>query len=189
MRTILATGCRTRRQAAFTLIEVSIVVFIIGILIAASTPYLVHTYNSAVLNDVVRGFGTTCQYARIKAVTQQRTVTMHVDLKRQVFWLTQQPAAPTEDDGSTDPSTLKVYEIPKRVAMISAELTEQSLSSTSDKPSTDTPLEQGIVFTFYPNGTCDGAKVVFRGAEPKDVLSVVVDPVTARTTAFPVVLK
>jgi prepilin-type N-terminal cleavage/methylation domain-containing protein len=190
MRTTLAIGCRTRRQDAFTLIEVSIVVFILAIIMAASMPYLVRTYNNALLNDVVRSFSTTCQFARIKAVTQQRPVVMHMDLKRQMFWITQEPGPPVEgaEFNADDTGTLKVYELPKRVAMVAAELMEGAPVPTTEnerRGSTST-LEQGIEFTFYPNGTCDGAKVLFRGAEPKDFLSVVVDPVTTRANVYTV---
>ena len=192
MTTILATGCKARRaRGAFSLIEVSIVVFIMAIIVAASMPSLVRTYNNAVLNDVVRAFGTTCQYARIQAITHQRQVVMHVDIKRQMFWVTQEPGQLVEsgDAGSGDVMALKVYEIPKRVAMVSAELTQDSLTSSkpASRPKSDgSSVEQGVVFTFYPNGTCDGAVLVFRGAEPRDLLSVEVDPVTTRATAYPV---
>jgi hypothetical protein len=172
------------------LIELSIVVFILAIIVTASMPHMVRTYNGAVLNDVVRGFGTTCQFARVKAVTQQRPVVMHVDLKRQIFWITQQPGPPVEgaEFNEDDTGTLKVYEIPKRVAMLAAEVMQGAPvhSEKIERNKNTGLLEQGIEFTFYPNGTCDGATLIFRGAEPKDVLSVTVDPVTTRTTAYPV---
>jgi type II secretion system protein H len=190
MRTTLATGCRTRRQRGFTLIEISIVVFILAILMAASVPSMVRSYNAAVLNDVVRGFGTTCQFARVKAITQQRPVVMHVDVKRQKFWIAQELGQPADDaeTATVTATTLKVYALPKRVAMVSAARREASLAATSArrKPATESSVDQGIEFTFYPNGTCDGATVVFRGVEPKELLSVTVDPVTTRTAAFPV---
>ena len=85
--------CRARYRG-FTLIELSIVVFILAMLVATSVPNFVRSYNAALLNETARSFATLCQLARIQAVSQQQNATLHVDLERQVLWVSQPARKP-----------------------------------------------------------------------------------------------
>jgi type II secretion system protein H len=175
MKTTSATGSnRPRQRAGFTLIELSIVVFIIAIMIAISVPAFVRSYNATLLNETARTFATTCQLARMQAVTQQRRAMLHIDLERQNFWVTQ--ALKSVESGEEGEHTLKTFELSNRVRLMSAERTDGV--EQSDKL---------VEMTFYPNGTCDPVTVTFGGMERAGV-SVVVDPVTTQSTMFPVKL-
>ena len=164
MRTTSATG--SSRRGAFTLIELSIVVFILAMMLAASAPYFVRTYNSAVLRETARTFATTCQFARIQAVSRQQPAVLHIDLGRQMFWVTQ--SVPNED-GVEESQTLKVHQLSGRVWLMVAE--RYDLEGRDDKV---------VDVTFYPNGTCDGVMLLLRGVEKKDALATTIDPITAR---------
>jgi prepilin-type N-terminal cleavage/methylation domain-containing protein len=172
--TISATGNDWRGRAGFTLIELSIAVFIIAIITAVCIPSFVRSYNAAILNETVRAFSTTCQYARIEAVTRQRKATLYIDLERQMFWVSQSAAS---EEGPAEGQTLKAYEVSRRVALVSAE--------RADEPAKQ---EKQVHADFYPNGTCDSVTVVFRGAEAGRALAATVDPITARAVAYPVKL-
>jgi prepilin-type N-terminal cleavage/methylation domain-containing protein len=168
-RTILATG-NDKRRAGFTLIELSIAVFVIALLLAIGAPSFVRSYNSALLNETARSFATTCQLARIQAITQQRNATLHVDLDRQVFWITQ----PLKNEyGETSEQTIKVFRLSQRVALVSAERADA------------TKNEKVVDIDFYPNGTCDAFTVVFRGSE-RGGLAAMVDPITCQAALVPV---
>ena len=169
MRTISATGSDARR-AGFTLIELSIAVFIMALLLALSAPSFVRSYNTAVLNETGRTFATTCLLARVNAVTQQREAILHIDLERQAFWATQ---VAKSEDGSTSDQTLKTFQLSKRVTLVSAERPDLARQ------------EKLVEVVFYPNGTCDPVNVVFRGSE-KGGLAAVVDPITCQTTLYTV---
>ena len=169
MRTTSATG-----SSAFTLIELSIVIFIMAMLIALSAPALVRSFNSAALGEAARAFATTCQLARLQAVTRQANAVLHVDTDRQTFWLTQTLA--TADEPGSD-LTLKTYRLSPRVTLVSAERVDGPTTRTSEKYAEA---------QFYPNGTCDALTVVFRGNE-RNALAENLDPVTCKATA--VVLK
>ena len=161
-----------RQRRGFTLIELSIAVFIIAMVMAVALPSFVRSYNGAVLNETVRTFATTCQLARIQAVIQQRPAILHIDLNRQIFWVTQM--LKTDDESAGSEQTLKSFELPKRVMLISAERL-------------DTPARQGklVEATFYPNGTCDSVTVVFRGGE-RGGLAATIDPITCQATTYAV---
>ena len=169
MPMILRTG---NKAAGFTLVEVTIAIFITLVLMALAVPSFVRSYNGALLGEMTRTFATTCQWARIQAVSKQRPAIVHVDVTSQKFWLTQAG----RDDGA-DALPLKVVEMSARVALVRAE----RLDDKGGEPG-------GIEINFYPNGTCDAATVSFRGTERGSGLAVTLDPITARGTVAPVKL-
>ena len=166
MRTTSVTGSN-----AFTLIELSIVVLIVAMVMTISAPAFVRSYNSAVLGETARAFTTTCQLARLQAVTRQANAVLHVDLDRQAFWLTQ--VVKTEGEATGD-VTIKTYRLSPRVVLVSAERADG-----------DGKSEKSVEVHFYPNGTCDALTVVFRGSE-RTALAANLDPVTCKAYAYAV---
>jgi len=157
-----------QRRHAFSLIELSIAVFIIAIIIAVALPSFVRSYNQAVLNETARTFATTCLLGRVQAVTQQKPATLHIDLEHQMFWLTQ-------TSGTGEEQTLKTYQIDKRVQLASGELVDGSAKSGGKLAE----------ILFYPNGTCDSITVVFRSGERGGVAATL-DPITCQANPYPV---
>ena len=176
---ILATGNDARcRESGFTLIELSIAVFIIAIIIAVTAPSFVRSYNAEVLNAMGRTIATSCEFAKLNAVLHQQKVGYYIDMDRQTIWLMQ--AASTNDtaDGSShEGDVLKTIPMPSHVGLSSAQLGELM------------PEGKGqIEATFYPNGTCDAFAVTLHGVEKGSGLEVIVDPVTCRGMLWPVKL-
>jgi prepilin-type N-terminal cleavage/methylation domain-containing protein len=89
MKTTLAIGNRRRRRAGFSLIELSIVVFIVAIIMAISVPNFIRSYNAATLNATGRSIITNCQFAKLNAVLHQKNVAFYVDIDKRMIWLTQ----------------------------------------------------------------------------------------------------
>ncbi len=176
---ILATGNDARRrESGFTLIELSIAVFIIAIIIAVTVPSFVRSYNTEVLNATGRTIATSCEFAKLNAVLHQRNVGYYIDMDRQTIWLMQAASTnDTADGSSSDADVLKTIPMPTRIGLSSAQLGELM------------PQGRGQVeATFYPNGTCDAFAVTLRGVEKGNGLEVVVDPVTCRGMLWPVKL-
>jgi prepilin-type N-terminal cleavage/methylation domain-containing protein len=174
--TTLATGSsRELRRGGFTLIELSIVVFIMAMLVAATIPFFVRTYHAQLLAGMGRSFAVTCQYARVEAVLRQQKTILHVDLDKQTFWVTQ--SFRVTDAVESSEQVLKVVELPEQVTLVSAETADVAARQRG-----------AVEATFYPNGTCDAVTVVFRGTEKGSALAVEVDPVTARASPYEVKL-
>jgi len=86
----LATGNDRRRGGrGFTLIELSIAVFIIAVIIAVTIPSFIRSYNAEVLNGMGRTVVTSCEFAKLNAVLHQQKVGYFIDLDRQTIWLMQ----------------------------------------------------------------------------------------------------
>ena len=176
MKTTLATGNDARPpERAFTIIELSIAVFIIAIIIAVTIPTFVRSYNSELLNATGRTVATSCEFAKLNAVLHQQKVALSIDMDRQTISLTQVTKA--EGDAEPEPQVLKTIDISPRIALASAQLGELL------------PQQKGQVeATFYPNGTCDAFAVTLRGVEKGSGLEIIVDPVTCRGMLWPVKL-
>jgi prepilin-type N-terminal cleavage/methylation domain-containing protein len=179
MRTILATGNKGTCRNGFTLIELSIAVFIIAIIMAVSVPSFIRSYNASLLNSTGRTFITACQLARLNAVLHQQKTTFYIDMDKHMMWLTQGASAKADDTDSVESSgqVLKTIEVSPRIALVSAQVADEPIQQRGQ-----------VQATFYPNGTCDAFTVTFRGSEKKSGLAIVVDPVTSRAIPWPVKL-
>ena len=178
MKTTLAIGSDARSaRAGFTLIELSIAIFIIAIIIAVSIPSFVRSYNAALLNAMGRTLVTDCEFAKLNAVLHQRNVACYIDMDKQTIWLMQ--FSSSTGAGSIEPESqiLKTIEISPRIALISAQVGDQLPQ-----------LKGQAEVTFYPNGTCDPFAVTLAGAEKGSGLEIIVDPVTCRGMSWPIKL-
>ena len=178
MKTTSAIGSKAhRRHAGFTLIELSIAVFIIAIIIAISVPNFIRSYNAELLNATGRTIATSCEFAKLNAVLHQRNVAFYIDMDKQTIWL-MQFATPSGGDGAEPESQiLKTIEISPRISLFSAQLGDQLAQQKGQ-----------VEATFYPNGTCDAFAVTLRGVEKGSGLEIVVDPVTCRGMLWPIKL-
>jgi len=172
MTTTSATGNRqTRRRAGFTLIELTLVVMILAVVMALAAPSFVRSFRSALLGETARSFATTCQLARLRAVSQQINATLRLDIEQQVYWLSQ--LSTNNADQTSEPATIKWVELDPRVQITSATLADGTTGAGGDKM---------IEINFYPNGTCDGGQVIFRNRDEGDSITMLLDPITARAT-------
>jgi prepilin-type N-terminal cleavage/methylation domain-containing protein len=171
----LATGNK-REQSGFTLIELSIALFIIAIMIAVSIPSFMRSYNASLMDSTGRTVITSCQFAKLNAVLHQQKVEFNIDLDKQTMWLTQTVTNET-DDADSSGQVLKTIEIPGQVRLLSAQMRDEPLQQRGQ-----------VAATFYPNGTCDAFTITFGGSEKGAGLAIVVDPVTSRAIPWPVKL-
>lgn len=175
----LATGNEAgrlrRSRGAFTLIELSVVVFIMMIVTALSLPAFARAYRSSLLNSAGRSLATMSQLARLEAVLNQQVVTLHIDVGENKFWVARQD---TSEEARDDFVVVKLIRVEPPVAIISAVVADDERETT-----------QGTVdVRFFPNGTCEMATVMIRGAERGDGIELVLDPITTKATVTAVKL-
>jgi len=160
---------RIGSKRGFTLVELTIVVFIMATMMAVAVPYFANYYNAAKLNSAARSFVTACQLARLQAVTRQGEAVLHLDLDRQQFWVTE---GRRRDNPTGSDAVVKHVDIPVNIRLTTATVGDEREIS-----------EGQTAIRFYPNGTCDPAAVLFRGVEKTALISVTLDPVTSKGTA------
>jgi prepilin-type N-terminal cleavage/methylation domain-containing protein len=162
-------GQRAGHGGGFTLIELSIVVFIMSIMMAVSVPYFARSYNTSMVSSAARTFMTTCQLARFRAVLQQQNAVLHVDVGGQKFWLMQ--VGTSEFSDSPHDQVIKVFGLPGRVTLVSAQVGDEAARGEGE-----------VSIQFYPNGSCDAASVVFSGIGKDNIIGLTLDPLTAKAT-------
>jgi prepilin-type N-terminal cleavage/methylation domain-containing protein len=179
MKTTLAIGNDGRsRRAGFTLIEISIAVFIIAIVLALAMPNFIRSYHEQLLNETGRTLVTDCEFAKLNAVLHQQKVACYIDMDKQTVWLMQFTSPPDADSALQPPSEiLKTIEISPHISLVSAQAGDQLAQQKGQ-----------VEVTFYPNGTCDPFTVTLGGAEGRNGLQMIVDPVTCRGMLWPVKL-
>lgn len=162
-------GFPPRRAAGFTrgftLVELTIVMFVLGTIMAVVSPYFVHYYHQARVDAAARELGTATQLARLQAVTRQQTVWLEFDLDRQMYWISR--ADP--QTAMSDEQLLAVFELPGTVRLAAVQTAE------------GLPRDAGrVAARFFPNGTCDEFWATLRGTRSPRIITVWLDPVTAR---------
>ena len=168
MTTTLATGSNpSSRCDGFTLIELALVIFILALIMALAAPSFVRSYRNALLGESARAFATSCQLARLRAVTQQQIAQLHLDLEQQVYWIAQ--VVSNVEEQTLEPATLKRVELGPRVRLEAVTASADAISG-----------EKAATINFYPNGTCDAASVSFRARDETNMLTLILDPITGR---------
>ena len=125
MMTTSATGNRSARRAGFSLIELSIVVFILAIVLAVSMPSFIRSYNAATLNETGRTVITSCQFAKLNAVLRQQKVAFYIDLDKRTISLTQFAGTNAPDGSDSSTVVLKTIEISPRIGVSSVQIGDQ----------------------------------------------------------------
>jgi prepilin-type N-terminal cleavage/methylation domain-containing protein len=77
---------RQRSQQGFTLIELSITLFLIGILFFISMPKLGNFMFRKDLNEVARSLKSTVSLLRSKSISSHRATTLYLDLDKNLYW-------------------------------------------------------------------------------------------------------
>jgi Tfp pilus assembly protein FimT len=152
----------------------SIVVFILMIIVAASIPYYAKAYRSSLLNAGGRSLVTLTQLARLEAVLKQHPSTLHIDMEEDKFWVSQ---VQTNEAEMADAEVVKLVKLQPPVGIVSTAIGEERES-----------MEGTTEIHFYPNGTCDPAAIILRGPDRGQGLEVILDPVTTRAEVNAVTL-
>ena len=174
---ISATGCdRPRWAGGFTLVELTIVLFILATLVAVALPSFLRSFKTAEINAAARDVVTLSQLARLQAAIHQTEAQLHVDLDRQVLSVTQQLALTGEDETTnTTAVTHKTVALSSASRLVAAERTGEPAQRDGE-----------VIVVYYPNGTCDGGTLWLQGAEKQDGVTIVLDPVTAKALPYEV---
>ena len=74
-------------RSGFTLLEIIIVVFVIGLLYAVSITSLDNLFPHYKLRAAMREIGSDCRMAKVQAVSLSRDVYIQYDLSNNTYWL------------------------------------------------------------------------------------------------------
>ena len=167
-------------RAAFTLIEIMVVVAIIAVLSAMAVPSLMGSYRKAELADHTRQLYDAAQYVQRMAVVRQRTLRLVLV-----------PSDPEHDGRSSYRIELASTDLDAPEAYVKA-------NGGSVKPTVlpetlwllDVKLDNGeaawddtLAVRFFADGSADGA--VIQLGDDRRVRSIVIEPATGRIESVP----
>jgi type II secretion system protein H len=172
--------------AAFTLIELMVVIVLIGIMTALILPEMKGTYEDALLRSTSRELVSVCSLAASHAVSVNQAYRLRLDRKTGHYSIERRAS----DRGPED-RFVSAREVPggegkldTRIAIeihnSGDEATEGAQQEPAQFPGSGAPSERrddGI--TFYPDGTADASEIVLRDRDGFR-LALRINPVTAR---------
>ena len=105
--------CKTR---AYTLIELTVVVFLIGLMLALTIPRVQHSLLSDDLKAATRRMIGTVRTLRDKAIRDQRVYGLYLDMESNQFWvewssMTVEQKADSRQNASTLPGNIRILDV------------------------------------------------------------------------------
>ncbi|HGJ64800.1 TPA: prepilin-type N-terminal cleavage/methylation domain-containing protein [bacterium] len=121
-------GKNTSNLYGFTLIEVTIVLFIIALMTSASIPWMKTFAETTKLKSSARGIRDVLEFARASAVTERVEYIVAFDLQNAQYLLAPKEAMNTETDGTVILSSIN--DISTNYANLLSEETENKRNTT-----------------------------------------------------------
>ncbi len=162
----------------FTLIELTIVILLIGILTAVVVPEMRGTYGDAVLRSGSRDLLDVCALASSRAISFSRPQRLRIESQTGRYRIEQRVRGRTP--GS--PAFAPVRDVPGTEGRLSDRVRVQIRTTAEPGIGTGEPAMEEVgeqVLGFYPDGTADRAEIRLRDRDGFGV-ALRVNPITAR---------
>ena len=179
-----------RHLAAFTLIEVILVVVIIGLMAALAVPSFVNAVQGQRLDSAAHALAVACQQARYEALFGKNTCWYLIDFDDQTVRLMQEPRADTNNviTYAEIAAETNILESASARVKYSAGL-PQGVTITGVQMQSGDEQSTGVVgFPFYATGVCEPFRV-FVESDDGEVRAMDVDMFTAKTRIFTPVVR
>ena len=174
-------------RAAFTLVEIILVVVIIGIASAVAVPTFAKSFKGAKLRSSVRMVLSMHRQAQSKAVLGQQYVSLLFDLRKGTVEMVEQSRSDDMKDAffdslgtassSADSAAPASGEDAAAVSSALVRKLEDAVAFSSFSGGRE--IDDIHYVTYYPNGMCEGYTVSLADADSRRK-SVRIDPVTAK---------
>lgn len=153
--------CGHKASQGFTLMELILVLFFMGLIAGLATPMVMSTLDRIELQSAARRIASTLAYARSEAVTHKTAFVFEGDITGNQYWVTN-----TRTDESS-PATV----LDKRVRLAQFSSGEETIS------------DELFRIKFFPQGNSNGGALLLEGAEAasnEDSYVISIDAVTGK---------
>lgn len=163
---VLLAAAPRRRAGGFTLLELAVVLFIIGLLVTLAVPRL-GEFGSARLDSTARRLAALARYLHGEAVFRSQLYRLHYDLDQHTYWVTVLTATQDATEFVVDASPLtQPVSLPPSVTFADVQVSGTGRVSS------------GQVYThFYPQGYTDPTLIHLRDQYSR-IVTVTIPPLT-----------
>ena len=151
----------TSGKDGFTLLELILVLFLMGLMAGIVLPFVVSTLDRVKLQSEARQISSALQFARSEAITKKTLFTFNADIDNNQYWL----ATPKEKE-VTQTKTLD-----ETVKIKNYQGTEETVSDGT------------FIINFYPRGNSSAGTIHLQSsiAESDElVYAITIDPITGK---------
>ena len=150
-------------KCGFTLLELVLVLFLIGLVAGLVLPFVVSTLDRVKLQSEVRQMASALQFARSEAITKKTLLTFNANIDENEYWL----AIPKDNEVTqskflNEPVQIKEYQG-----------TEETLSDGT------------FIINFYPRGNSSAGTIRLQSTinqSKAPVYAIIIDPITGKPT-------
>lgn len=167
-KTIIRQLSIVNRQSikGFTLVELLVVLFLIGLMLSIAIPSFMHTVEALKFKATARHIVSTLKFARNTAVFKQKYQAVGFDIDNNLYYL--EGGGITEDENTLSRS-LKTFKLPSDVYIKSVEMTEERIESGKGN------------ILFYPDGSSSSGAIIVRNKRTDEDFRIEVDFFTGLT--------
>ena len=151
------------KYKGFTLLELVLVLFIMGLIVGLALPFVVKTIDRIKIQSEARQIASTIQFARSEAISKKKLFTLNASINENKYWLT----------------------ISKEKKIIQSKTLDKSVRIRDYIGTEDSLADESFIINFYPRGNSSAGTIRLQSTMDKsetNVYSIIIDPITGKPT-------
>jgi len=152
---------RIMEYKGFTLLELVLVLFLMGLIVGLALPFVVNTIDRVKLQSEARQIASAIQFARSEAISKKKMFVLNANINQNKYWLT----------------------IPKEKKIVQSMTIDKSVRIRDYRSTEDLLTDGNFVINFYPRGNSSAGTIRLQSSIDKsetNVYSIIIDPITGK---------
>ena len=152
---------RTSGNKGFSLLELILVLFLMGLIVGLALPFVVKTLDRVKLQSEARQIASTLQFARSEAISKKILFTFNANIDQNKYWLA----------------------IPKEKKIIQSKAIDKSVRIREYKHAEDTLTDGNFIINFYPRGNSSAGTIHLQSSineSETTVYAIIINPITGK---------
>ena len=148
-------------KCGFTLLELVLVLFLIGLVAGLVLPFVVSTLDRVKLQSEVRQMASALQFARREAITKKTLLTFNANIDENEYWLA----------------------IPKYNKVTQLKFLDESVQIKEYQGAEETLSDGTFIINFYPRGNSSAGTIRLQSTinqSKAPVYAIIIDPITGK---------
>lgn len=145
----------------FTLLELVLVLFLMGLIAGLVLPFVVSTLERVKLQSEARQIVSALQFARSEAITQKTLFTFNADINKNQYWLA----------------------IPKQKEVTQTKNLDETVKIRDYQGTEETVSDGTFIINFYPRGNSSAGTIHLQSSIAESdapVYAITIDPITGK---------